>query len=175
MGKLAKLRELYLDGNRDLSGPIPPELGNLFNLTHLELSSFLGPTQLSGPIPPELGNLEQLMVLLIDDCQVSGPIPPELGQLTGLLWLGLSHNRLSGTMPPEIGNLVNLDTFDIGGDDAGLLYGPLPMSMTKMTKLYSFDFRLTNFCEPSDPDFQMWLGNIPALWRTDIRCAPGEK
>lgn len=173
LGNLVDLKELYVDGNPQLGGPIPPELGNLFNLTNLELSSYLGPTQLSGPIPPELGKLEQLMVLLIDSCQVSGPIPPELGQLTSLLWLGLSHNRISGTMPPEIGYLVNLDTFDIGGDDPDLLYGPLPMGMIKMTKLHSFDFRLTNFCEPSDPAFQLWLESIPALWRTNVRCDPG--
>ena len=174
LGNLAELRELYVDGNPQLSGPIPPELGDLFNLTHLELSSYLGPTQLSGPIPPELGQLEQLMVLLIDNCQVSGPIPPEMGDLIALLWLGLSHNQLSGALPSEFGELVNLDTFDIGGEDSDL-YGPLPMSMIKMTMLHSFDFRLANFCEPPDPAFQLWLESIPALWRTDIRCVLGEE
>ena len=39
--------------NNQLSGEIPPELGNLANLTRLSLST----NQLSGEIPPELGSL----------------------------------------------------------------------------------------------------------------------
>ena len=39
-------------GGNELSGPVPPELGNLTNLTELALYW----NELSGPIPPELGN-----------------------------------------------------------------------------------------------------------------------
>ena len=49
---------LYLDYNQ-LSGEIPPELGNLANLEDLALRG----NQLSGEIPPELGNLANLTVL----------------------------------------------------------------------------------------------------------------
>ena len=44
-----RVSRLALDSN-SLSGPIPPELGNLANLTTLDLYS----NNLSGPIPPEL-------------------------------------------------------------------------------------------------------------------------
>ena len=55
---------------------IPPELGNLANLT---LLLHLSVNQLSGEIPPELGNLANLRDLSIN--QLSGEIPPELGNL----------------------------------------------------------------------------------------------
>ncbi len=42
--------------NNQLSGEIPPELGNLAGLEWLDL----GGNQLSGEIPPELGNLYSL-------------------------------------------------------------------------------------------------------------------
>ena len=63
-----------------LSGAIPPELGNLANLQNLDLGS----NQLSGAIPPELGNLANLQSLNLNDNQLSGAIPPELGNLTNL-------------------------------------------------------------------------------------------
>ncbi|MDD9994217.1 MAG: hypothetical protein OXS35_00510, partial [Dehalococcoidia bacterium] len=56
--------------------------------------------QLSGEMPPELGNLSSLEVLLLSGNQLSG-IPPELGNLPNLRWLHLFHNRLSGEIPPE--------------------------------------------------------------------------
>ncbi|GAQ78093.1 L domain-like superfamily protein [Klebsormidium nitens] len=60
---------------------------------------------LSGPIPPELGNLTNLVYLEIDKNNLSGPIPRELGTLTYLSRLGLSNNNLSGTIPAELGFL----------------------------------------------------------------------
>ena len=48
------MAELWLTFNQ-LSGAIPPELGNLANLTVLGLSF----NQLSGAIPSELGNLSK--------------------------------------------------------------------------------------------------------------------
>ena len=58
---------LYLGGNQ-LSGGIPPELGNLANLTKLNLSG----NQLSGEIPPELGNLANLQELYLHGNQLNG-------------------------------------------------------------------------------------------------------
>ena len=49
---------LYLE-RYDLTGQIPPELGNLAKLKLLDL----GDNQLTGPIPPELGDLANLGIL----------------------------------------------------------------------------------------------------------------
>ena len=75
--------------NNDLSGPIPPELGNLANLTELELAA----NNLSGSIPPELGNLANLEELRLSHNALTGPIPPELGRLVRLRVLTLRGNR----------------------------------------------------------------------------------
>ncbi len=62
---------------------------------------------LTGPIPPELGNLTLLTDLELASNDLSGPIPPELGNLTSLWWLNLRSNDLSGPIPPELANLSN--------------------------------------------------------------------
>ena len=68
---------LDLDRNQ-LSGEIPPELGNLANVEYLDLSR----NQLSGEIPAELGNLANLTILNLDGNQLTGCLPSSLsGQL----------------------------------------------------------------------------------------------
>ena len=52
---MERLRRLDLDGN-DLTGGIPPELGDLSNLVYL----YLFGNDLSGEIPGELGRLSNL-------------------------------------------------------------------------------------------------------------------
>ena len=42
--------------NSGLTGEIPPEIGNLINLSYLNLED----NQLTGSIPPEIGNLTKL-------------------------------------------------------------------------------------------------------------------
>ena len=64
---------LILNDN-ELSGPIPPEIGNLTNLTTLDLHS----NQLTGEIPPEIGNLTNLTTLNLTDNQLTGIIPNEI-------------------------------------------------------------------------------------------------
>ena len=68
----------------------------------------LSSNQLSGTIPPELGNLTDLQVFDLNDNQLSGSIPPELGNLTTLIGLDLSVNQFSGDVPDSLTNLVNL-------------------------------------------------------------------
>jgi Leucine-rich repeat (LRR) protein len=80
----SNVNALHLDTNY-LDGPIPPELGNLGNLTYF----FLQNNQLSGPIPPELGNLSNLQEFFIFNNKLSGPIPPELGTMRILQYVRL--------------------------------------------------------------------------------------
>ena len=76
---------------------------------------FLGENQLTGEIPPELGNLANLTVLSLVQNQLSGEIPPELGNLGILQELDLVQNQLSGEIPPELGNLATLTTLLLWG------------------------------------------------------------
>ena len=73
---------LILEGNQ-LIGSIPPEIGNLTNLTVLSLWG----NQLIGSIPSEIGNLTNLTILRLEDNQLTGEIPSEIGNLTNLSWL----------------------------------------------------------------------------------------
>jgi len=87
----------------NLSGSIPPEIGDLTNLTYLSL----GRNQLIGGIPPEIGNLTDLTGLVLDNNQLTDSIPPEIGNLINLISFDLDNNQLTGSIPPEI-NLSNL-------------------------------------------------------------------
>ena len=60
----------------NLTGEIPPELGNLFNLQRLQLQV----NNLTGEIPPELGNLSNLERLYLYGNNLTGEVPSELRQ-----------------------------------------------------------------------------------------------
>ena len=105
MGNLTHLTDLYLQGNQ-LNG-ISPEIGNLTNLSKLYLYS----NQLTGEIPPEIGNLTNLTGLLLYDNQLTGTIPTEIGNLTNLEVLYLSDNQLTGEIPESMCNLVDNNCF----------------------------------------------------------------
>ena len=87
-----------------LTGSIPPELGNLPALQRLNVFN----NQLTGSIPRELGNLSALQGLVLDDNRLTGSIPPELGNLSTLETLTLTSNQLSGYIPPQLASLTTL-------------------------------------------------------------------
>ncbi len=76
----------------DLSGTLPPEIGDLSELTDLLLSY----NDIGGNIPPELGNLTNLATLRLDDNIFTGSIPPTLAGLGNLTDLLVDYNQLSG-------------------------------------------------------------------------------
>ena len=133
-----RVTRLWLNGNQ-LSGPIPPELGNLSNLEWLNLYD----NQLSGPIPPELGSLSNLEELLLYNNQLSGEIPAALGSLSNLERLTLRNNQLSGEIPPGLGSLSNLVYLFLGGNRLSGEIPPELGSLTNLRYLYLYDNQLT--------------------------------
>ena len=118
-----------LDLNENqLSGPIPAELGSLYNLESLGLSV----NQLNGPIPTELGGLANLESLSLSGNELSGSIPVELGSLSNLEQLGLGFNKLSGSIPTELGNLANLEGLGLGFNK---LSGSIPSELGSLSNL----------------------------------------
>ena len=151
LGNLANLTRLEL-GHNDLSGPIPPELGGLASLTRLSLRD----NDLSGPIPPELGDLANLESLSADFNSLSGPIPPELGGLAQLHGLWLYTNRLSGPIPPELGDLADLAVLNLGDND---LSGPIPPELGDLAKLEALAIYINRLSGPIPPE----LGDLANL------------
>ena len=139
-GRVIEL-DLY---HNQLTGEIPPELGDLSNLTYLYLNS----NQLTGEIPPELGGLSNLTYLYLNSNQLTGEIPPELGGLSNLTWLYLSSNRLTGEIPPELGGLSNLTELYLYGNQ---LTGEIPPELgrlSNLTELYLYGNQLTGEIPP---------------------------
>ena len=129
LGELTNLTSLSLGENR-LSGELPSELGNLTNLEDL----LLGKNQLSGEIPPELGKLANLTRLYIQDNRLTGELPSELGELSKLTLLSLWGNRLSGELPSELGSLTNLEGLFLWENQ---LSGEIPPELGNLVKLES--------------------------------------
>ncbi|KAH8095309.1 hypothetical protein JL720_2600 [Aureococcus anophagefferens] len=100
-------------GYNQITGSIPPEIGQLAALTGLNSN------KITGSIPTEIGQLTKLEWL--DNNKITGTIPPEIGQLTKLDYLRVlpasptpgaprdrpsasleNNNKISGTFPPEL-------------------------------------------------------------------------
>lgn len=148
--------EIELD-NGGLTGSIPPEIGNLNNLTHLDLSS----NGLEGNIPPELSILDNLLSLELDNNQLSGSIPSELGSLTKLTNLNLSSNQLSGDIPGEFGNLISLIDLDLGNNQ---LIGSFPYQFENLSDLERLSLNLNGLTGHLPPQ----IGNLSSLMFLDL-------
>ncbi|WOG83185.1 hypothetical protein DCAR_0102359 [Daucus carota subsp. sativus] len=96
----------------NVSGAIPPELGDCSALTFLDLSS----NALVGSIPATIGKLQNLEDLVLNSNQLTGKIPFQLSNCTSLRNLLVFDNRLSGNIPLELGRLVGLEALRAGGN-----------------------------------------------------------
>ncbi|CAI5951268.1 unnamed protein product [Closterium sp. NIES-65] len=68
---------------------------------------------LTGSFPDALGNLLQLTTLDMHGCGLSGSIPATIGRLTSLSYFLVNQNRLSGSLPTQIGTLPRLYMLDV--------------------------------------------------------------
>ncbi|MBN2650503.1 MAG: cadherin domain-containing protein [Prolixibacteraceae bacterium] len=155
-GHLTKISFRGVDNN--LSGQLPPEIGNLVWLFELSLSD----NHLSGTLPEEIGNLANLDHLGLGSNNISGPLPASFSALVNLRSLSLSYNPLNCDFPSEIlaglsnirrmdlyycglsGTLGNvfasipkLEALDITGNQ---ISGEIPASINELTSLVEVHF-----------------------------------
>eukprot|EP00253_Pinus_taeda_P018444 PITA_18444 len=120
-------------GSNELGGEIPPQIGNLTNLTLFEIYSnsftgaipsslamlsklerlYMGGNNFEGNIPMEIGLLKSLGLLDLQENNLSGKIPDSLFDLQQLEYLSLAQNQLSGNIPPTLGKCMKLLLLDL--------------------------------------------------------------
>lgn len=156
IGNLGGLQYLEL-GYNSIEGEIPSEIGNLTELYYLSL----GLNRLTGGIPPEIGNLTGLGQLRLFSNDLSGPIPPEIGNLTQLRDIWASFNELTGPLPPEIGNLANLTDVWLHWNR---IEGPLPAELGNAANLRDLRLELNEITGQLPPE----IGKLSQLERLDL-------
>ncbi|WP_170110224.1 LamG-like jellyroll fold domain-containing protein [Flavilitoribacter nigricans] len=181
MGSLAGLKRLFISFNPLLTGPVPPELGNLSQLEYFLLvdndltggipaslgqlgnllTLQLQQNRLTGSIPVDLRTLSRLEQLYLFDNQLDGTIPFELGELTNLRILHLSKNKLTGVIPTSIGQLTDLELLYLSDNQ---LSGSIPTEIGNLLKLQKFD-GYRNQLTGSLPES---LGNLTQLTRIQL-------
>ena len=138
--------------SNNLSGRIPPKLGNLANLELLDLWN----NNLSGTIPAELGNLTGLLSWTSGGTPYQDQIPSELGGLASLEWLWLNRNDLSGTIPPELGELTNLQWLVLNDNSFS---GPIPLELRGLANLRALHLNGNNLTGTVPPE----LGDLASV------------
>ena len=161
LGNLARLRELNLSAN-ELSGPIPAWLGSMTGLRELDLAW----NELTGPIPSELERLVNLERLDLSRNELSGPIPAWLGSMTGLRELSLASNALSGPVPAWLGNMTGLRVLDVAVND---FTGPIPRELGRLVNLEALLLSWNDLSGSIPAE----LGKLVNLERLDLAYAWG--
>ena len=127
LGNLTNLTRLDLSNNQ-LTGNIPTQLGSLTKATKIYISS----NQLTGNIPTQLGNLSEATTLDLSANQLTSSIPSELGNLPKIANLYLSSNQLTGNIPTQLGNMTTTETLDLSNNQ---LTGNIPTQLGSLTQI----------------------------------------
>lgn len=124
-----RVNYLTIGQTTELTGPIPPVVGNLSSLEVLYFNDLPG---LTGPIPSDISLLTNLQDLELFRTNLTGLIPGSLSRLKKLTILDLSENRLTGPIPGSLSLLPNLDQLNLFKNQ---LTGSIPESFASFKKL----------------------------------------
>ncbi|KAM3284441.1 hypothetical protein P3S67_023240 [Capsicum chacoense] len=143
IGNLTEVTMLNL-ANNELTGHIPNTVQGMLNLQELYLTH----NKLVGILPDTICNLKNLGALHLSENQFSGSVPPCLGNVTSLRYLYLDYNKLNWSIPASLGNLHDLIEFDVSSN---LLSGEIPTEIGNLN--------VATFVDLSQNDFS---GKIPS-------------
>ncbi|GKB12096.1 MDIS1-interacting receptor like kinase 2-like protein [Tanacetum coccineum] len=118
--------------NNNISGRLPPSLGNSSQLGMINFSF----NNLVGNIPKNFEKITNLRSLVLSGNKLSGAIPPELGSLTELYGMDLSLNNFGGPIPHTLGNCVNLNYLNLANNE---LNHEIPVQLGQLSHLSSLD------------------------------------
>ncbi|NNE69176.1 MAG: cadherin-like domain-containing protein [Rhodothermales bacterium] len=156
LGDMAVLKTLYLDGNA-LTGTLPAEMAALTSLRilHLEFNQF------SGDFPEVLRSLPDIRAIWMHYNQLSGPLPNWLGSMPELLQLLLSGNDLTGPIPPQLALASKLTDLWLDGNPLG---GSIPVELAQLASLRQLRLNRTELTGPIPSE----LGALSELRGLDL-------
>lgn len=131
-----------------LNGAPDPNLGNLKELTTLELKNCV----FSGPFPSSWSGMTKLQTFSFIDAldQQEQAFPSFLSSLTAITKITFEYVQFSGSIPEFVGQISSLARLTISG--VPLLKGPIPTSLTQSQNLRSiFLLDLPSFNQTSGP------------------------
>ncbi|CAI7777278.1 unnamed protein product, partial [Closterium sp. NIES-54] len=150
-----------------IAGPIPPSIGSLIGLTHLDLDN----NALTGSIPPTISLLTRLLYLDLSYNQLSGSIPTAIDGLLSITELNFRYNRMTGSIPAVIGNLTTLNDLYLSSNQ---LKGSLPAEIGNLHQLSTLDVISGNHLSGVVPPV---LGGIPlgtlSIYDSNLTCPTG--
>ncbi|KAK2633139.1 hypothetical protein EUGRSUZ_L00469 [Eucalyptus grandis] len=125
-------------GSKNLSGVMPPHIGNLSFLRGIDLEN----NSFHAKIPSQVGRLLRLQKLFLNNNSFSGEIPLNLSYCSNMLSLDLGFNMLKGNLPTELGSLSKLQQLIL---QANSLMGNIPPSIGNLSSLQVFATSTNNF------------------------------
>ncbi|XP_058103348.1 putative receptor-like protein kinase At3g47110 [Magnolia sinica] len=174
------LTKLALGGS-PISGSIPTDISNLYNLNRLVIGEslvtgtipigigklqnleglYLYINRLSGKIPSSIGNITRLVILCLLENRLHGSIPSSLGNCPSLLGIGLNGNKLSGIIPKEVLSIPTL--IDISVYENSLV-GSLPSEVGDLKQLQKLNISSNKMTG----EIPSTLANCPSLEILDL-------
>ncbi|XP_073148712.1 uncharacterized protein [Henckelia pumila] len=160
IGNLSNLEYLVIR-ETNIHGNIPFQLGSLWSLRWLVLQM----NSLSGEVPHSVFNLSKLQVLsFVENNNLSGTLPPLIDKsFPNLEHLFLGGNRFYGSIPTSISNLSTLVSLDLSSNSfTGLI--PISLRNLRLLQIFNLGFNyFTNNLSIPHQDFLTSLANCKNL------------